>query len=104
MYCSGWRVDGLYVVHDPAVNYDSFNYSFPPLRDQMISPQVVPESGWKKEFRHHDQGDEVVVPPGKLFFKGDNGDRGSDRPPSGYLARDPILGRPFCSNATSEAH
>src|ERR1700675_4328391 len=50
MYVNGKRLHEPYVVHDPAanLNYDPFNTSFPPRRDQMISPQVVPESGWRE--------------------------------------------------------
>src|SRR5713101_648011 len=95
MYVNGKPLDEPYIVHDPSVPYDSFNYSFPPLRDQMISPQVVPESGWKKEFRHHVQGGAIVVPPGKLFVMGDNRDRSSDSRYWGFVDRDAIVGRPF---------
>jgi signal peptidase I len=81
MYVNGKPLNEPYVVHDPLANtnsYDPFNTSFPPRRDQMISPQVIEESGWRKTLRNYVQGDELVVPPGKIFAMGDNRDHSSD--------------------------
>ena len=80
MYVNGKPLNEPYVVHDATAPYDNFNYSFPPGKDQMISPQVVPESRWRNELRRYVQGDELVVPPGKIFAMGDNRDRSSDQP------------------------
>ena len=68
VYINGQALDEPYVVHDPAVPYDPFNYSFPPLRDQMIPLNVINE--WRPELRKYVQGDEMVVPPGKVFRDG----------------------------------
>jgi signal peptidase I len=95
MYVNGKLLNEPYVVHDPTVPYDSFNYSFPPTSDQMISPQVVPESGWRDSLRKYVQGDELVVPPGKIFAMGDNRDRSSDSRYWGFVDRSAIMGRPF---------
>jgi signal peptidase I len=105
MFVNGKPLNEPYVVHDPTAPYDMFNYTFPPMRDQMISPQVVFESGWRQELRKYVQGDELVVPPGKIFAMGDNRDRSSDSRYWGFVDRSAIMGRPFLIywsvNATS---
>jgi signal peptidase I len=82
-----------YVVHDPAAMYDPFNYSFPPLNNQLIPPTVV--IPWAHEMRKHIVGEEIVVPPGKFFAMGDNRDRSLDSRYWGFVDRDAIMGRPF---------
>lgn len=105
MFVNGKPLNEPYVVHDPTAPYDMFNYTFPPMRDQMISPQVVFESGWRQELRKYVQGDVLVVPPGKIFAMGDNRDRSSDSRYWGFVDRTAIMGRPFLIywsvNATS---
>lgn len=95
VYVNGKLLNEPYVVHDPTVPYDVFNYSFPPLRGQMISPQVREESGWRHEIRKYVEGDELVVPPGKIFAMGDNRDKSSDSRYWGFVDRSAIMGRPF---------
>jgi signal peptidase I len=97
MFVNGKPLNEPYVVHDhdQLANYDPFNTSFPPRRDQMISPQVITESGWKETLRSYVQGDEIVVPPGKLFAMGDNRDHSSDSRYWGFVDRSAIMGRPF---------
>ncbi|MGC1268179.1 MAG: signal peptidase I [Candidatus Acidiferrum sp.] len=95
MYVNGKLLNEPYVVHDPTALYDIFNYNFPPTSDQMISPQVVPESGWRESLHNYVQGDELVVPPGKIFGMGDNRDRSSDSRYWGFVDRSAIMGRPF---------
>ncbi len=97
MFVNGKPLNEPYVVHDhdQLANYDPFNTSFPPRRDQMISQQVVAESGWRETLRSYVQGDEIVVPPGKLFAMGDNRDHSSDSRYWGFVDRSAIMGRPF---------
>lgn len=95
VYVNGKPLSEPYVVHDPTAPFDTFNYSFPPLPDQMVSPQVIEESGWAHELRRYVQGDELVVPPGKIFAMGDNRDRSSDSRYWGFVDRSAIMGRPF---------
>src|SRR5579863_5388966 len=67
MFVNGKPLNEPYIVHDPTAPYDMFNYTFPPLKGQLISPQVKEESGWREKLHNYVQGDELVVPPGKLF-------------------------------------
>ncbi|MGB8476705.1 MAG: signal peptidase I [Candidatus Acidiferrum sp.] len=105
MYVNGKLLNEPYVVHDPTAPYDYFNYTFPPESDQMISPQVVPESGWRDTMQEYVSGGELVVPPGKIFAMGDNRDRSLDSRYWGFVDRSAIMGRPFLIywsvNATS---
>jgi signal peptidase I len=93
VYINGEALDEPYVAHDPSVPYDPFNYSFPPLRDQMIPLNVINE--WRPELRKYVQGDEMVVPPGKYFAMGDNRDHSQDSRYWGFVDRDAIMGHPF---------
>lgn len=95
MYVNGKLLNEPYVVHDQTALYDIFNYNFPPTSEQMISPQVVAESGWRERLHDYVQGDELVVPPGKIFAMGDNRDRSSDSRYWGFVDRSAIMGRPF---------
>ena len=93
VYINGQALNEPYVLHDPTVPYDPFNYSFPPLRDQMIPVNVIDE--WRPELRKYVQGDELVVPPGKYFAMGDNRDHSQDSRYWGFVDRGAIMGRPF---------
>jgi signal peptidase I len=93
VYVGGQPLNEPYVVHDPAVAYDPFNYNFPPLKDQIIPFNVIPE--WRPEIRRYVQGDEIVVPPGKYFAMGDNRDHSQDSRYWGFVDRSAIMGRPF---------
>lgn len=95
VFVNGKLLNEPYVVHDSTAPFDTFNYSFPPMKDQMVSPQVIEESGWRKELRRYVQGDELVVPPGKIFAMGDNRDRSSDSRYWGFVDRSAVMGRPF---------
>jgi signal peptidase I len=93
VHVNGKRLNEPYVVHDASVFADPFNYSFPPTRGQMMSPNTIPE--WKPEIRKYVKGDEIVVPPGKYFAMGDNRDHSQDSRYWGFVDRDAIMGRPF---------
>jgi signal peptidase I len=93
VYINGQELNEPYVVHDPSVPYDPFNYAFPPARDQMIPFNVITE--WRPQLRKYVQGDEIVVPPGKYFVMGDNRDHSQDSRYWGFVERDAVMGKPF---------
>jgi signal peptidase I len=94
VYINGKLLNEPYVVHDPSAGYyDPFNSSFPPLRGQMISSNVIPE--WRPNIHKYVQGDEMVIPPGEYFAMGDNRDHSQDSRYWGFVDRDAIMGRPF---------
>ena len=103
VHINGKRLNEPYAVHDPLASVDPFNFSFPPIRGQMISPNVIPE--WRPEIKKYVQGDEIIVPPGKYFAMGDNRDHSHDSRYWGFVDRAAIMGRPFLIywsvNATS---
>src|SRR5436309_7047339 len=61
VHVNGKRLNEPSAVHDPLASVDPFNFSFPPIRSQVISPNVIPE--WRPQIRKYVQGDEIVVPP-----------------------------------------
>jgi signal peptidase I len=93
VHVNGKRLNEPYAVHDPLASVDPFNFSFPPIRGHVISPNVIPE--WRPEIQKYVQGDEIVVPPGKYFAMGDNRDHSQDSRYWGFVDRDAIMGRPF---------
>src|SRR5258705_10261736 len=93
VHVNGKRLNEPYAVHDPMASVDPFNFSFPPVRGQVISPNVIPE--WRPEIRKYVQGVEIVVPPGKYFAMGGNLDHSQDSRYWGLVDRDAIMGRPF---------
>ena len=93
VYINGKILNEPYAVHDPMASVDPFNYSFPPVRGRMVSPNTIDE--WRPEIQKYVQGDEIIVPPGKYFAMGDNRDHSQDSRYWGFVDRDAIMGRPF---------
>jgi signal peptidase I len=75
------------------------NHSFLPYRDDF--PSVTPGPGddvtatWAVDLPTHIQGDDLVVPPGKIFAMGDNRLESLDSRYWGFVPRENILGRPL---------
>src|SRR3979490_1546038 len=65
VYINGKKLNEPYAVHDPLASVDPFNYSFPPIRGQMISPNVIPE--WRPEIRKYVPGAQLVCALRKNF-------------------------------------
>src|SRR5690242_16902842 len=76
VFINGKLLNEPYVVHDTNAGYDPLNYSFPPLGNPLYSSPVEPE--WARDIRNYVQGDEIVVPPNKVFAMGDNRDHSLD--------------------------
>ena len=74
-------------------------HTFNAYRDDF--PSVSPESEglvtalWAEELPKHIQGDDLVVPPGKVFAMGDNRTESLDGRYWGFVPRENIVGRPL---------
>ena len=103
VFINGKLLNEPYVEHDPNAGYDPLNYAFPPIGNPLYSSPVEPE--WAHEMKRYIRGDEIVVPPGKVFAMGDNRDHSLDSRYWGFVDRSAIMGRPFLIywsvNATS---
>jgi signal peptidase I len=103
VYINGKPLNEPYVVHDSDADYDPFNYSFPPVGNQLYSSHAEPE--WVRDLRKYVRGDELVVPPDRYFAMGDNREKSLDSRYWGFVDRSAIMGRPFLIywsvNATS---
>jgi signal peptidase I len=83
----------------PNENDGNPNHAFTPYRDDF--PSVTPGPGddvtatWAVDLPTHIQGDDLVVPPGKIFAMGDNRLESLDSRYWGFVPRENILGRPL---------
>ncbi|NYF80669.1 signal peptidase I [Granulicella arctica] len=74
-------------------------HAFNPYRDDF--PSIAPSTdygateSWSVEEPSHIQGDDLVVPPGKIFAMGDNRTESLDGRFWGFVPRENILGRPL---------
>ncbi len=77
---------------NPLNAYDPYRDDFP-----SVSPDTEPRvtSTWAVELASHIQGDDLVVPPGKVFAMGDNRTESLDGRYWGFVPRENILGRPL---------
>ena len=58
---------------------------------------------WSEDLASHLQGDDIVVPPGKVFAMGDNRTHSLDGRFWGFVPRENILGRPLFNYWSYEA-
>lgn len=77
---------------DPQHAYNPYRDDFP-----SVNPNTEPNvtSSWSVELPSHIQGDDLVVPPGKVFAMGDNRTESLDGRYWGFVPRENILGRPL---------
>jgi signal peptidase I len=74
-------------------------HAYSPYRDDF--PSIPPSTDygataiWSVDFPSHLQGDDLVVPPGKVFAMGDNRTESLDGRYWGFVPRENILGRPL---------
>jgi signal peptidase I len=77
---------------NPANAYIPYRDDFPSVSAET-EPNVT--STWAIELPSHIQGDDLVVPPGKIFAMGDNRTGSLDGRFWGFVPRENILGRPL---------
>jgi signal peptidase I len=74
-------------------------HAYSPYRDDFPSVPPPPDYGvtatWANELPSHIQGDDLVVPPGKVFAMGDNRTESLDGRFWGFVPRENIVGRPM---------
>ena len=82
----------------PSDNPDS-PHGYNPYRDDF--PAIAPDEGeqltevWRQELPTEIQGDDLVVPPGKVFAMGDNRTESLDGRYWGFVPQENIMGRPL---------
>lgn len=80
-------------------NDGKMNDAYTPYRDDF--PAVTPSDEdqltelWREELPTHIQGEDLVVPPGKVFAMGDNRVESLDGRFWGFVPQENILGRPL---------
>jgi signal peptidase I len=87
----------------PNDNDGNPNDSYIPYRDDFPSDvagisQAATENHaalWAVELPSHIQGDDIVVPPGKVFAMGDNRTESADSRFWGFVPMENIMGRPM---------
>ena len=74
-------------------------HEFQPYRDDFpsVSPNTLEgvTAEWANDLPSHIQGDDLVVPPGKVFALGDNRTESLDGRFWGFVPRENIVGRPL---------
>ncbi|MDE1156606.1 MAG: signal peptidase I [Acidobacteriaceae bacterium] len=76
-----------------------FAHAYNPYRDDF--PAIAPQPDeqltelWRQELPQSIQGDDLVVPPGKIFAMGDNRTESLDSRYWGFVPQENIMGRPL---------
>ena len=80
---------------NPQHAYNAYRDDFP----SVLTTGIVSEGGgqalWAEELPSHIQGDDLVVPPGKIFAMGDNRTESLDGRYWGFVPQENIVGRPL---------
>ncbi len=73
--------------------------AYTPFRDDFPSIPASPDQGatesWSVDMPNYVQGDDIVVPPGRVFAMGDNRTHSLDGRYWGFVPRENIVGRPL---------
>jgi signal peptidase I len=85
--------------NEPQISKPNDENPYQPYRDDFPSIPADPTYGatatWSVDEPSHIQGDDLVVPPGKIFAMGDNRIESLDGRYWGFVPRENILGRPL---------
>lgn len=77
---------------NPQHEYNPYRDDFPTI---PASTDYGATASWAVDFPNHIQGEDLVVPPGKIFAMGDNRTASLDSRYWGFVPRENILGRPL---------
>ena len=77
---------------DPQHAYNSYRDDFPSV---PASVEEGTTESWAVEMPSHIEGDDLVVPPGKIFAMGDNRTESLDGRYWGFVPQENIVGRPM---------
>jgi len=78
--------------NDPEDAYDGSRDDFPSFG---APPSTLTTESWVQELPSHIVGDDIVVPPGKVFAMGDNRTHSADGRFWGFVPQENIMGRPL---------
>ena len=77
----------------------NFEDAYQPYRDDFPAITPGPDAQltnlWREDLPTHIQGDDIVVPPGKVFAMGDNRTESLDSRYWGFVPMENIMGRPM---------
>lgn len=77
----------------------NFSHAYNPYRDDFPAIQPTADDQltelWRQELPQNIQGDDLVVPPGKIFAMGDNRVESLDSRFWGFVPQENIMGRPM---------
>lgn len=83
----------------PNDNDGNFEDAYQPYRDDFPAiappPDIQVTDLWRVDLPTHIQGDDLVVPPGKVFAMGDNRTESLDSRFWGFVPMENIMGRPM---------
>jgi signal peptidase I len=77
---------------NPQHAFNAFRDDFPNVPPDAYSDVTA---SWQYELPSHIQGEDLVVPPGKIFAMGDNRTESLDGRYWGFVPRENIVGRPM---------
>ncbi len=80
---------------DPQHAFNAYRDDFPSVSPAGNVGEGGGQALWAEDLPNHIQGDDLVVPPGKVFAMGDNRTESLDSRYWGFVPRENIIGRPL---------